>query len=331
MEGKIAFERFLFGDGNESFVDDIEFCVDRIVMLPKVRPHQLEKAVKLSVEYSKLDDFRRKILEKSNECPVLIYQLYKKGVLEFGDIEPYLRKDDAFLLSYYFRKEIDDFDKYILNKSYPNTFDLSFFKNENEIDQFIEYGYHRSSIEYCLKYDLVDGLVLGDNLSQEAKWSPFEWSYKPEFLDLLSFTGFFGSIKCFKHLLMKGFEINNQVISMVVCSGCLDLYNLCSGQQFETSKLLCKVSEFSHHSFLDIMIKNGADLNAKFLFNKTPLHWAASNGHLSIVEYLVNQKVDINAKNNDVELMFLNILPFIQLLQMATLVLSSILLNKGQI
>jgi len=31
----------------------------------------------------------------------------------------------------------------------------------------------------------------------------------------------------------------------------------------------------------------------------TPLHLAAENGHLSIVEYLVNQKVDVNAKNKD--------------------------------
>ena len=33
---------------------------------------------------------------------------------------------------------------------------------------------------------------------------------------------------------------------------------------------------------------------------ETPLHRAASNGHLSVVEYLVNKKADMNAKNNDV-------------------------------
>jgi len=31
----------------------------------------------------------------------------------------------------------------------------------------------------------------------------------------------------------------------------------------------------------------------------TPLHYASGNGHLSVVEYLVNQKADINAKNKD--------------------------------
>jgi len=37
----------------------------------------------------------------------------------------------------------------------------------------------------------------------------------------------------------------------------------------------------------------------------TPLHYAASNDHLSVVEYLVNQKVDINAKDKYVELIYL--------------------------
>ena len=35
------------------------------------------------------------------------------------------------------------------------------------------------------------------------------------------------------------------------------------------------------------------------IFNWTPLHYAAENGHLSVVEYLVNQKADINAKEKD--------------------------------
>jgi len=31
----------------------------------------------------------------------------------------------------------------------------------------------------------------------------------------------------------------------------------------------------------------------------TPLHYAADNGHLSVVEYIVNQKVYINAKDKN--------------------------------
>jgi len=52
------------------------------------------------------------------------------------------------------------------------------------------------------------------------------------------------------------------------------------------------------------------------MFNKTPLYRAAANGHLSVVEYLVNQKADINAKSKAVEFLCLVRLLFIELLLM---------------
>jgi len=47
------------------------------------------------------------------------------------------------------------------------------------------------------------------------------------------------------------------------------------------------------------------------MFSETPLHRAAANGHLSVVEYLVNQKADINAKEYRVEFLYLIVLLFI--------------------
>jgi len=263
MEGKISFESSLFGDENEIVIDDMEFCINRIVMLPKIRPHQLDKAVSLSVEYCKLVDFRQKILEKFYECPVLIYRLYKSGIFEFVDIEPFLGNNNTFLLSYYFRKEINDFENYIKSKRQPYNLDGSFFENENDMDQWIEYGFPPSSTEYCIKYDVIDDLVIINDLKQTARWSPFEWSFRPEYLDLLSFAGFFGSIKCFKYLFMKGFEINGQTVSMVVCCGSLDLFHLCQGPQFISPQLVCKASEFSHLPLLVFMIEHNVDINAK--------------------------------------------------------------------
>jgi len=296
MEEKISFERFLFGDGNEIRIDDIEFCVDRIVVLPKIRPHQLEKAVRLSVEYCQIADFRRKILEKSYKCSVLIYQLYKRGIFEFGEIEPFLN-NDTFLLCYYFRKEINDFESFIESKYTNDDIDELFLENENDIDQLFKYGFPPSSIEYCLKYDVIDDLASFDNLKQEAKWSPFEWGNKPEYLDLLSFSGFYGSIKCFKHLLMKGFEINDNVLSMVVCGGSFDLYHICQGQQSMTPNIVDQATQFFHLPLLVFLLENGSDINSKNKYGWTPLHSAAWYGHLSVVEYIVNQKADINEKS----------------------------------
>jgi len=316
MEEKIAYEMFLFGDGNKIIIDDMEFCVDRIIELPKIRPHQLEKAVNLSVEYCQLADFRQKLLEKSNECPVLIYQLHKRGILRFEEIEPSLQNRYTFLLSYYFRKEIKDFDGFIKSKSKPYGIEESIFENENDIDQVIEYGYLQSSIEYCLKYDVIDDFAVFNNFNQKASWSPFEWSYTPEYLDLLSFSGFFGSIKCFKHLLMKGFKIKGNVLSMVVCGGCFDLFHLCQGQRSVTQNLVSQASEFFHLPLLAFMIENGFETNSKDKYHQNHLHYAAKNGHLSVVEYLVNQESDVNANDSYVEFLYLIIILFIMLLKM---------------
>jgi len=51
---------------------------------------------------------------------------------------------------------------------------------------------------------------------------------------------------------------------------------------------------------------------------------AAQKGHLSVVEYLVNQKADIKAKNNWVEFLYFYGLLFIVLLKMVILVLLNI-------
>jgi len=124
---------------------------------------------------------------------------------------------------------------------------------------------------------------------------------------LISFAGFFGSIKCFKHLLMKGFEINDNVLSMVVCSGCFDLFHLCQDEKFLTPNHVCKASVFFHLPLIIFLIENGGDINEKCKDedDKTPLHYAAENGHLSVVEYLVNHKANINAKENNIVSLYL--------------------------
>ena len=56
----------------------------------------------------------------------------------------------------------------------------------------------------------------------------------------------------------------------------------------------------------------------------TPLHFSSEKGHLSIVEYLVNQKADINERVWNVDFLYLFILLFIMLPPKADLVLLNI-------
>jgi len=79
------FESSLFGEAGEDMHDiyDAEFWVDRIVMFPRVRPLMLEKAVALCIYYLSKADFKGILLQKSRECPVLIYHLFNRGLLSW--------------------------------------------------------------------------------------------------------------------------------------------------------------------------------------------------------------------------------------------------------
>jgi len=60
-----------------------------------------------------------------------------------------------------------------------------------------------------------------------------------------------------------------------------------------------------HLCVVEYLVNQKADINERNKYDWTPLHFAAQNGHLSVVEYLVNQKADINSKNNNVEFLYL--------------------------
>jgi len=50
---------------------------------------------------------------------------------------------------------------------------------------------------------------------------------------------------------------------------------------------------------VEYLVHQGAEINTetKIYPYGTPLHYAAQNGYLNIVQYLVNQKTNIRAKN----------------------------------
>jgi len=261
---KIDFEKSLYGDVTTDIareIIDVEFWADRIVCLPSFRPFNLETTVRLSIEYCKNTQFRHKLLEKALVCPVLIYRLFKSGVYVLNDVTDILNRRDSLVFCYYFWKEIQKFPEFIRKKRNDGCIDGDFCGNEEEYDLYIEYGFVPFSMEYCLKYDeIVKFRDIDTQNRQFAKWSPFEWSYKPSSLDLLSFSGYFGSIQCFKYLLMKGYPIIDEVRSLVIFSGNIDLFHI-SNRTESINFEIFNASEYNRLSFLEYLVENGANLN----------------------------------------------------------------------
>ena len=82
-----------------------------------------------------------------------------------------------------------------------------------------------------------------------------------------------------------------------------------------------------HLGIVEYLIIHGADFSEGFN-EESYLHWASKKGHLSIVVCLVNRKADVNEKDkNDDIFLFIGLL-FILLLIKVILMLLNILLMK---
>ena len=242
--------------------------------------------------YLQDETFRKIVLKKVFiVCPTLIQRLYRIKCFTNDEIRESLEYHKKKFLCLFFKNDIDVDETGFSDRDSQYSQE---FWNETELDSLIQFGFHKSSMEFCLKYDIfeeIESLIMNNPDKRECEWSPFEWSEKPKSLDFLSFSGFFGSLKCFRVLLLSGFVINKLVVSNVVCSGSRELFNIVSDLRLESFSGLHESSRFVH---------------------------------LSVVEYLVNQRADVNAKDTNVEFFDLIGLLFIMLLLMVILVLLNI-------
>ena len=94
----------------------------------------------------------------------------------------------------------------------------------------------------------------------------------------LGLASFFGHIDIVKSLLSKGANPN-----------------IAANNQFQVAPIhsACAISNYE---IAEILIKNGADVNAKQMRGVTPLHSAAHNGQTKLAKLLIDNGADINAK-----------------------------------
>ena len=50
---------------------------------------------------------------------------------------------------------------------------------------------------------------------------------------------------------------------------------------------------------VELLLKAGADIEAKDIYRETPVSWAAEKRHIEVVELLLKAGADIEAKDNN--------------------------------
>ena len=106
-------------------------------------------------------------------------------------------------------------------------------------------------------------------------------AFSPDGFTLLGLASFFRHKSLVEYLLDNGSDPNIQSNNPAMVS---PLHSACAVSDPEIASLL---------------LKSGANVNARQMQGVTPLHSAAHNGRLDLSELLISQGADINAKTDD--------------------------------
>jgi len=151
--------------------------------------------------------------------------------------------------------------------------------------QFAAYCRNNSAVDILKKYkselDIFEATSIGDTetVSQLlGKNSEFLNSFSSDGFTVLGLASFFRHLSLVKLLLDKGANPN-----------------IASNNQFKVAPIhsACAISAFD---IAELLIKHGADVNAKQMQGVTPLHSAAHNGQTKLSKLLIDNGAAINAR-----------------------------------
>ncbi|OQY96546.1 MAG: hypothetical protein B6D37_01575 [Sphingobacteriales bacterium UTBCD1] len=154
--------------------------------------------------------------------------------------------------------------------------------------QFAAYCRNGFAVEILKKnkqqLDIFEAASIGDTetISQLLDKAPTLLnSFSPDGFTVLGLASFFGHLSLVKLLLNKGANPN-----------------IASNNQFKVAPIhsACATTNLN---IAELLIKHGADINAKQMKGVTPLHSTAHNGQTKLSKLLIDNGADINAKMDD--------------------------------
>jgi len=168
--------------------------------------------------------------------------------------------------------------------------ELAFGKADENVSllQFACYCRNNEAVSILKKYKtsltFFEAASTGDlgTVKQQLKKDPgLINSFSPDGFTALGLASFFGNADIVTFLLENNADPN-----------------IASTNSFHVAPIhsACAISNFE---IVEILIKNGADINAQQMSGVTPLHSAAHNGQTKIVKLLIENGARINTKTTD--------------------------------
>ena len=337
-----------FNLNNEIF-KDFEFLrknytlvIDLLISLIQLKPLNIPKYIDIILKIidiykNNIFDIKELIFDKSILItPFIIYKLYNNNIYT----KNYILNNkfvNNLIISYFPEIFPLKFRKALLYNVSEKDFTI-IFSNKNLLYEKIEFGFFKNSLGYILKYDEINLFQEIDNIySKKIKINVdvFEFSLKIGIYSLISFSAFFGSLKCFKHLILKNYPISDDTYQNLISSGNIELIYLFDLQNYLFNlDRNCKISLYYKNfdifqwlfnnikskiefDLLDLLGKN-CIFGFFFFFNyyyenKNPvlnefklIISAIKKGYFEIVELLLS-KIDIKLLINDISFFLLKI------------------------
>jgi len=196
----------------------------------------------------------------------LIHHVFKAGGYSIGEILTEIYQIRLKLPVLYFAELFSDINSVIESFKHYDDSRIGVqhcINDANLLNEYIYYGFAKTSLEFILKYDDIQRLhqysEIGSLKGVIPKFSIFEWAIKPVNepyeLSLLSFSAFFGSINCFKFLLVSGLAIQEDTMERAICSGSFDIIHLCMNSYYRIEESINMAQKYCHQSVFEWLLQ----------------------------------------------------------------------------
>lgn len=118
---------------------------------------------------------------------------------------------------------------------------------------------------------------------------------------LISVAAFYKAVKCFQYLIEndadihKPDEVDTPLVNFAVAGGNMSIIETLDKKGLEFHKTLQIAAEYGHYDIFMWLFRNkNLDVHERDQYNRTFLHLAAAGGNCQLVQFLVNQGLDVN-------------------------------------